>query len=120
MSEDINKIINELHIYEKKLLKELEINENATPDEIAENTGLNIKSVMSAAGSLASKGIIIVNKETKEKFSLTDNGKKYAEIGLPERRILKVLHKMKQRLIGLYVTMVLQLNGMMLQKNLFG
>ena len=80
MSEDINKIINELHIYEKKLLKELEINENATPDEIAENTGLNIKSVMSAAGSLASKGIIIVNKETKEKFSLTDNGKKYAEI----------------------------------------
>ena len=40
MSEDINKIINELHIYEKKLLKELEINENATPDEIAENTGL--------------------------------------------------------------------------------
>ena len=96
MSEDINKIINELHIYEKKLLKELEINENATPDEIAENTGLNIKSVMSAAGSLASKGIIIVNKETKEKFSLTDNGKKYAEIGLPERRILKVLQDKKQ------------------------
>ena len=99
MSEDINKIINELHIYEKKLLKELEINENATPDEIAEKTGLNIKSVMSAAGSLASKGIIIVNKETKEKFSLTDlteNGKKYAEIGLPERRILKVLQDKKQ------------------------
>ena len=96
MSEDINKIINELHIYEKKLLKELEINENATPDEIAGNTGLNIKSVMSAAGSLASKGIIIVNKETKEKFSLTDNGKKYAEIGLPERRILKVLQDKKQ------------------------
>ena len=96
MSEDINKIINELHIYEKKLLKELEINENATPDEIAENTGLNIKSVMSAAGSLASKGIIIVNKETKEKFSLTENGKKYAEIGLPERRILKVLQDKKQ------------------------
>ena len=51
---------------------------------------------MSAAGSLASKGIIIVNKETKEKFSLTENGKKYAEIGLPERRILKVLQDKKQ------------------------
>ena len=36
MSENINKIINELHIYEKKLLKELEINENATPEEIAD------------------------------------------------------------------------------------
>ena len=96
MSENINKIINELHIYEKKLLKELEINENATPEEIAENTGLNIKSVMSAAGSLASKGIITVNKDVKEKFSLTENGKKYAEIGLPERRILKVLQDKKQ------------------------
>ena len=30
MSEDIKKTINELHIYEKKLLKELEANENAT------------------------------------------------------------------------------------------
>lgn len=96
MSEDINKIINELHIYEKKLLKELELNENATPEEIAEHTGLNIKSVMSAAGSLASKGIITVNKQTKEKFSLTDNGKKYAEIDLPERRILNVLKDKKQ------------------------
>ena len=96
MSENINKTINELHIYEKKLLKELEANENTTPEEIAENTGLNIKSVMSAAGSLASKGIITVNKDVKEKFSLTDNGKKYAEIGLPERRILKVLQEKKQ------------------------
>lgn len=96
MSENINKIINELHIYEKKLLKELEINENATPEEIAEHTGLNIKSVMSAAGSLSSKGLITVKKDVQEKFSLTDNGKKYAEIGLPERRILKVLQDRKQ------------------------
>ena len=96
MSEDINKTINELHIYEKKLLKELEINENTSPEEIAENTGLNIKSVMSAAGSLASKGIIIVNKDVKEKFSLTENGRKYAEKGLPERRILKVLQEKKE------------------------
>ena len=96
MSENVNKMINELHIYEKKLLKELEKNENATPDEIAENTGLNIKSVMSAAGSLASKGIIIVNKDVHEDFSLTDFGKKYAEIGLPERRILNVLQDKKE------------------------
>ena len=96
MSENIDKIINELHIYEKKLLKELELNEDATPDEIAQNTGLNIKSVMSAAGSLASKDIIIVKKDVHEQFSLTDYGKKYAEIGLPERRILKVLQDKKE------------------------
>ena len=60
MSEDIKKTISELHIYEKKLLKELENNPNVTPEEIAKNTGMDIKSVMSAAGSLASKDIIEV------------------------------------------------------------
>ena len=96
MSEDINKIINELHIYEKELLKELEKNEDAKPEEIAESTGLNIKSVMSAAGSLASKDIIEVEKDVEEKFSLTENGKKYAKIGLPERRILNELKEKKE------------------------
>ena len=36
MSDDINKIINELHIYEKKVLKELEKDENASPEEISQ------------------------------------------------------------------------------------
>ena len=96
MSEDIKKTINELHIYEKKLLKELEANPNATPEEIAENTGMDIKSVMSAAGSLASKDIIEVDKKISETYSLTEDGLKYAEEGLPERRILDVLADKKQ------------------------
>ena len=96
MSEDITKTINELHIYEKKLLKELEANPNATPEEIAENTDMDIKSVMSAAGSLSSKGIIDVKKEVEETYSLTDDGIKYAEEGLPERKILDVLADKKQ------------------------
>lgn len=91
MSGDIKKTINELHIYEKKLLQELEKNSNATPEEIAENTDMNIKSVMSAAGSLAAKEIIDVEKDIDEIISLTDDGKSYAEFGLPERRILDVL-----------------------------
>ncbi|MCQ2964180.1 MAG: phenylalanine--tRNA ligase subunit alpha [archaeon] len=96
MSDNINKIINELHIYEKKLLKELDLDENASPDEIAKRADLNIKSVMSAAGSLASKGIITVDKTVEEKFSLTDAGKEYAKIGLPERRILNALKDKKE------------------------
>ena len=96
MSEDITKTINELHIYEKKLLKELEANPEATPEEIAENTGMDIKSVMSAAGSLASKDIIEVDKEVNETYSLTEDGLKYAEEGLPERKILEVLSEKKQ------------------------
>ena len=91
MSEDIKKTISELHIYEKKLLKELEANPEATPEEIAQNTGMDIKSVMSAAGSLASKDIIEMHKDVEEIYSLTEDGLEYAEKGLPERRILDVL-----------------------------
>ncbi|WP_407421481.1 phenylalanine--tRNA ligase subunit alpha [Methanobrevibacter sp.] len=91
MSEDIEKTIRELHIYEKILLKELEANHEATPVEIAENTGMDIKSVMSAAGSLASKDIIEMHKDVEEIYSLTGDGLEYAEKGLPERRILDAL-----------------------------
>jgi phenylalanyl-tRNA synthetase alpha chain len=62
MSENISKIINELHIYEKKVLKSLGEDENYTPEEIARKTSMDIKSVMSAAGSLASKDILEVSK----------------------------------------------------------
>ena len=72
MSEDIKKTINELHIYEKKVLKELENNENVTPEEIAQNTSMDIKSVMSAAGSLASKNIIDVKKDVEEVATYED------------------------------------------------
>ena len=96
MSEDIKKTIRELHIYEKKLLKELESNPKATPEQIAENAGMDIKSVMSAAGSLASKDIIEVDKEVQETYSLTEDGLEYAEHGLPERRILKALAEKKE------------------------
>ncbi len=96
MSEDIEKTINELHIYEKKLLKELEANPEATPEDIAENSGMDIKSVMSAAGSLASKDIIEVDKKVQETYSLTEDGLHYAEHGLPERRILEVLAQKNQ------------------------
>lgn len=96
MSEDIKKTINELHIYEKKLLKELEANVNATPEEIAEKTGMDIKSVMSAAGSLASKDIIEVEKDVEEEISLSDVGLEFAKNKLPERRILDVLAEKKE------------------------
>ena len=96
MSDDIEKTIKELHIYEKKLLKELEANPVSTPMQISVNTGMDIKSVMSAAGSLASKDIIEVNKKVQEIYSLTDDGLKYAEDGLPERKILDALAEKRE------------------------
>ncbi|MGZ7067630.1 MAG: phenylalanine--tRNA ligase subunit alpha [Methanobacterium sp.] len=90
----LQNIIDELHIYEKKVLKGLEESDyEATPEEIAESQGMNIKSVMSASGSLESKGLIEVQKDVNEVISLSETGKEYAVEGLPERRVLKVLNK---------------------------
>lgn len=91
MCEDISQVVSELHIYEKKLLKSLENNAESSPDMIAKENNLDIKSVMSSAGSLASKEILEVDKDTSTSVFLTEEGKKYAENGLPERRILSAL-----------------------------
>ncbi|MDR1721630.1 MAG: phenylalanine--tRNA ligase subunit alpha, partial [Methanobrevibacter sp.] len=91
MSENIEKTISELPIYEKKLLKALDLDGENSPEDIVERTGLDIKSVMSAAGSLASKDIIHVETIDNEEITLTADGLKYAESELPERVILDVL-----------------------------
>jgi len=86
-------IIDELHIYEKKVLKALEsLDYEASPEEVCEVQSMDIKAVMSAAGSLESKGLIEVQKDLKEVISLSDEGRKYAEQGLPERKILETLN----------------------------
>ncbi len=89
---ELQKVIDELHIYEKKVLKGLEsAGYEATPEDIVKSQKMDIKSVMSAAGILESRGLIEVQKDVKDLVSLTDNGKQYAEQGLPERVILKIL-----------------------------
>ena len=89
---ELQNVIDELHIYEKKVLKGLEsAGYETTPEEIVESQKMDIKSVMSAAGILESRGLIEVQKDVKDVVSLTDNGKQYAEQGLPERTILKSL-----------------------------
>ncbi|RAP47135.1 MAG: phenylalanine--tRNA ligase subunit alpha [Methanosphaera sp. rholeuAM6] len=87
----IDKIKNELHLYEKKLLKELSENTDLTPEEIAENENMPVKAVTSAAGMLSSKDIISVDKTSTDNISLSEEGKDYAINGLPEHRILKAL-----------------------------
>ncbi|MGC9516737.1 MAG: phenylalanine--tRNA ligase subunit alpha [Methanomicrobiales archaeon] len=96
MDAKMQRTINELHIYEKKILKALEVlGYESTPEEVAKKQEMNIKSVMSAAGSLESKNFIEVQKDTDQIISLSNTGKKYAQEGLPERKILKILEKEK-------------------------
>ena len=82
----IEKIINELHLYEKKLLDGLAKNSNLTPEEIAKLEQMPVKAVTSAAGMLESKNIITVDKTSTDNISLSEEGKDYALNGLPEQR----------------------------------
>lgn len=93
----LDKIRNELHLYEKKFLDGLDKNINSTPEEIAEEENIPVKAVTSAAGMLESKGIITVDKTSTENISLSEEGELYAKRGLPEHRILKVLQEYSKR-----------------------
>jgi len=62
--------------------------------EIAEKTGLAHAAVMRAALSLESKNMIRITERMIQKISLNDEGRTYAEIGLPERRLVDTLAKM--------------------------
>jgi phenylalanyl-tRNA synthetase alpha chain len=89
----LQKFIDEMHLYEKKVLKALgEYGGESTPDEISKSQNLDIKQVMSAAGALESKAIIEVDKDVNQFLSLGPSGVEYAKEGLPERKILNALH----------------------------
>ncbi|OED30042.1 phenylalanine--tRNA ligase subunit alpha [Methanosphaera sp. WGK6] len=89
----LEQVINELHVYEKKLLNALSKDVNLTPEEIAEVEEMPVKAVTSAAGMLESKDIITVNKNAIESISLSDEGIDYAINGLPEHKILQALQE---------------------------
>ena len=78
----------ELRVNEKKVLLALDSEKGRvwTPRALAEKTGVNEDAVMQAAFMLAEKGFCEIKEEKKVYAHLTEEGKKYAEEGLPERR----------------------------------
>ncbi len=72
---------------DKQVLKE--ISEGLSdPESIAERLGLKPVSVISAAEGLADKNLVQVEKKVEEVCVLSEEGARYAELGLPERQIL--------------------------------
>jgi len=59
-------------------------------------TGINEDAVMQAAFMLAQRGLCEIKEETKAYYCLTDEGKEYAEDGLPERGTLDFLMDKKK------------------------
>ncbi|NMX22299.1 hypothetical protein C5S30_07785, partial [ANME-1 cluster archaeon GoMg4] len=80
----------ELTVNEKKVLLALDSEKGESWDSrtLSEKTGLNEDAAMQSAFMLAHKGLCEIKEEKKVYYHLTEEGKEYAEDGLPEKKAL--------------------------------
>ncbi|AHL21938.1 phenylalanine--tRNA ligase subunit alpha [Thermococcus nautili] len=81
----------ELSYQEKLTLIKLNELKKAKFEELVKETGLEQVAVMRAVLGLQAKGLAKLHERSERVVKLTETGKKYAEIGLPEWRALKLL-----------------------------
>ena len=101
--EQINKLPNtvtnvDLSPNEIKLLKCLR-GGTLSPAEASTESGLGEKETMSAASWLRNKGLIDISEESKIYYFANEEGRKYAELGLPERRAVEWLNQIGESII---------------------
>lgn len=73
-----------------KVLKAISEGET-DPQTIAEKLDMKVEAVRASADALEECDLVKVTKSVDEVFSLTEEGKKYATEGLPERGLLKAI-----------------------------
>ncbi|MRR34890.1 phenylalanine--tRNA ligase subunit alpha [bacterium] len=73
-----------------KVLKAISEGES-DPQSIAEKLKMKVEAVRASADALGEQGLISVDKSVEESVSLTEEGRKYAEEGLPERALLSFI-----------------------------
>ncbi|ACS33651.1 phenylalanine--tRNA ligase subunit alpha [Thermococcus gammatolerans] len=83
----------ELSYQEKLTLIKLNELKRAKFEELVKATGLEQVAVMRAVLGLQAKGLAKLHERSEKVVKLTETGKKYAEIGLPEWRALKLLRE---------------------------
>lgn len=86
----------ELSYQEKLTLIKLNELKKSKFEELVKETGLEQVAVMRAVLGLQAKGLAKLHERSERVVKLTETGKKYAEIGLPEWRALKVLREKKK------------------------
>ncbi|MCS7095887.1 MAG: phenylalanine--tRNA ligase subunit alpha [Nitrososphaerota archaeon] len=85
----------ELRINDRKTLVALkELGGRASVEDIARKSGLAHSAVMRSALVLSSEEIVMIHERKHLAASLNSEGKGYAEMGLPERRIVRCLLKL--------------------------
>lgn len=62
---------------------------HSDPQTIAQKLNMKVEAVRASADALGEQGLVNVTKSVDEIFSLTDEGRRYAKEGLPERKLLE-------------------------------
>jgi phenylalanyl-tRNA synthetase alpha chain len=89
---DLRGLIKRLNIREKKVLLALqELDGEASAARIQRQAELEQVAVMRAALSLKQHGLAQISEETQQIATLTEEGRAYADEGMPERRMLEAL-----------------------------
>jgi phenylalanyl-tRNA synthetase alpha chain len=94
-------VAEQLHENERRILLVLKENESASTSLLAEVTGLPKDAVEKACAWAETKGVLTFNEETTVKHSLTDEGKRYAKEGLPEKSLLRLVAEGVNEINGL-------------------
>jgi phenylalanyl-tRNA synthetase alpha chain len=80
-----------LHENERKVLLALEGRGAATTQELSAETGLGRDAIEKASAWAETKGVVSFREEVSHTFNLTEEGQAYADEGLPEKRLLKLV-----------------------------
>jgi phenylalanyl-tRNA synthetase alpha chain len=76
---------------ERKVLLALKGKESATTEELSRFTGLGRDAIEKACAWAETKGVVSFREEISRVFRLSDEGLTYAEEGLPEKRLIKLV-----------------------------
>ncbi len=86
---EIQKIIESLSPIERALIPYLK----SSFSQITKSSGLDQTNILRALQFLSNKGLVVLEKSTKEIIELDTNGIYYKKQGLPERRLLSLLEQ---------------------------
>ena len=102
------KLDKKLHPHETRILLSLKKMERGLTGDISKDTGLPEATVHKAGQWARLKGLVEHEESVKKRAELTDEGKRYAAEGLPERRLILTisrgesdLNKLKKSFPGL-------------------
>jgi len=80
-----------LHEHERRILQALRERGSASVEELQRLTGLSRGAVEKASAWAETKGVVEIEEEAYEVLRLTDEGYRYVEEGLPEKRLIKAV-----------------------------